>query len=127
MVDLTGRPEWMRRYKVQAKVNFPVRTIARVPFPPDPPTPHSPTSPTPPHSQPLPLPTQVPWDKYKKTLKVVTFNLLILSPLFALATHPLVVLRGNPCGYDLPSPLSALLQLTAAAAIQDVWFYYTHR
>ena len=65
---------------------------------------------------------------YKKAVKRVLFNALVVSLCYQLLNYPLLLWRGAPCGYEgLPSLTTAAMQLLLFAFGVEAGFYYGHR
>ncbi|XP_003386944.1 PREDICTED: fatty acid hydroxylase domain-containing protein 2-like [Amphimedon queenslandica] len=91
-VDVTGRPQIFKKYKIQDTKNFPVDPA-----------------------------------KYKKCLQVVTFNSLLIGPLFLVVSSPIAYWRGLNCGYQLPTFPQVICQLIVFTVSVETGFYYMHR
>ena len=70
---------------------------------------------------------QVNWKRYKKALLLCGINITVVSFSFNMVSYPLMVLRGNPCGYTLPSFAMTLWHLFCFIVVEEIGFYYTHR
>jgi methylsterol monooxygenase len=67
------------------------------------------------------------WQKYKKCLKVVTFNSVIVGTLFLVVTWPIAKWSKLNCGYDLPSFPQIIFHLLFFVICEEIGFYYLHR
>ena len=127
VLDLTGRPACLLRYKIQEEKTVPVSFFTETMLP---------------YFFSLscclsfsmvcslslsPSLSQVNWQMYKKTLNRVLFNALVTSAIFQLTTYPLAVWRGMPCGYELPSFPVVLWDLFLCLVVVEICFYYSHR
>lgn len=117
VLDLTGRPSFLLKYKIQEEKTIPVSKSLSVLF-----------------SLLLSLSlflllllSQVNWQMYKKTLRRVLFNSLVTSTVFQLTSYPLVVWRGMSCGYELPSLPTVIWDLFLCLIVVEIGFYYSHR
>lgn len=115
VLDLTGQPSFLLKYKIQEEKTIPVSLPADL-------------------SLYLckvfllfPFLSQVNWQMYKKTLRRVLFNSLVTSTVFQLATYPLVTWRGMSCGYELPSLPAVIWDLFLCLIVVEIGFYYSHR
>ena len=72
-------------------------------------------------------PSKVNWQTYKKTLRRVLFNALVTTAVFQLTMYPLMVWRGMPCGYELPSFQRVIWDTFIYVVIVETGFYYSHR
>lgn len=91
ILDLTGKPEFLIKYKIQEDKNVPVN-----------------------------------WIKYKKCLRRVLFNTLIVGQLLQLLTWPIAKNRLN-CGYELPTFPQTIIHLLFFILVEEFGFYYLHR
>lgn len=64
---------------------------------------------------------------YKKALRRVLFNVFVVGFLFNLAQYPAIKLRGNDCGYTLPTFTTTIWHLFIYIIVEEIGFYYTHR
>lgn len=78
-------------------------------------------------SPPFPSPLKVNWKMYKKALRRVLFNAFVIGFLFNLAQYPAIKLRGNDCGYTLPTFTTTIWHLFIYIIVEEIGFYYTHR
>ncbi|CAL9686127.1 unnamed protein product [Knipowitschia caucasica] len=60
-------------------------------------------------------------------LKTVLFNYIFVSGPMLVVSYHIMSTRGSPCAPQLPTFHWALLELTAFAIIEEVFFYYSHR
>lgn len=67
------------------------------------------------------------WQTYKKTLKRVLFNALATTAVFQLIMYPLMLWRGMPCGYELPSLRRVVQDAFIYLVAVEIGFYYSHR
>ena len=58
---------------------------------------------------------------------VVLLNSTAVSAVYSYATYQLVKLRGNSCGYDLPSLPTAIVHFLGFGVCVEIGFYYMHR
>ena len=72
-------------------------------------------------------PLQVNWEKYKKAVRRVAFNMIVVSLCSVLSTYPLYVWRGSQCGYELPSFPTTIWHLFVYIITHEIIFYYSHR
>lgn len=72
-------------------------------------------------------PSKVNWQTYKKTLRRVLFNALVTNTVFQLTVYPLMVWRGMPCGYELPSFGRVIWDAFICLVVVEIGFYYSHR
>jgi len=94
VLDLTGKPEFLLRYKIQDEKTVPVN-----------------------------------WEKYKKCLRRVLFNVFVVGIFFNLTMYPLALLRmkGDECGYTLPTFTTTVWHLFMYILFEEIGFYYSHR
>ena len=78
-------------------------------------------------SPPFPSSLKVNWKMYKKGLRRVLFNMFVVGLLFNLAQYPVIKLRGNDCGYTLPTFTTTIWHLFVYIIVEEIGFYYTHR
>ena len=65
--------------------------------------------------------------KYKKCLKRVLFNAVVVGSLFQLVTYPLWKWRGVRFALDLPTFPQTIVHLLFYIFAYEFFFYYTHR
>ena len=70
---------------------------------------------------------QVNWDRYKQTVRLVAFNLAVVNLICTVTTYPLVLWRGNQCGYELPAFTTTIWHLLVCIIMEEIGFYYIHR
>jgi len=67
------------------------------------------------------------WQRYKKALILSVFNTVVVGVFFNVVTYPLMVVRGMPCGYALPSFATTVWHLFCYIVVEEIGFYYFHR
>lgn len=109
VLDLTGWPQALVKYKIQDEKKVPVRARLGV-------------------VQPFILAylNQVNWSTYRKTIKVTFFNGVVTANLFQLAMYPLSAMRVS-CTLPLPPVTKVIWDLLICVIAVEILFYYTHR
>ena len=70
---------------------------------------------------------QIDWKRYKKALKMVAFNIMVMGFAFNVLNYFLNQWRGSPCGYELPNFRTTVLHLMTFPIFNEIGLYYTHR
>ncbi|KAM8973312.1 fatty acid hydroxylase domain-containing protein 2 [Pelodytes ibericus] len=65
--------------------------------------------------------------KLRHAVITVLCNQIFISFPMVLLMYPLMRLRGNPCGMELPTFHWVLLELSIFTLVEEILFYYSHR
>ncbi|KAF6081121.1 fatty acid hydroxylase domain containing 2 [Phyllostomus discolor] len=137
VVDTTGKPSFISRYRIQAGKNEPDKSYqpARG-LPPGPAWQHrrepkcpgqcsATESPSP--VRPWGSPYQVDPVKLRQAIRTVLANQVLISFPIMVLLYPICKLRRDPCRRELPTFHWFLLELAVFTLIEEVMFYYSHR
>jgi len=106
MMDLTGRPAFLYKYKIQEDEPVrPANSCAGITFPP-----------------------QIDPEKYKLAVIRSVLNVAFINVPILLLMYHTSVWRGMSFGYDgIPDFFTTVWQFTVILLIEEVCFYYSHR
>ena len=64
---------------------------------------------------------------FKKTVKLVLFNQMVVGLVFCYGVTWAFLKRGNPIGGELPSFPWVMFEILVFSFVEEFFFYYTHR
>ena len=123
-MDITNKPFFLTKYKVQEDKNVPVsekriqqRTFCfEFPFHPK----YSTFGIT--H-----VTFQMDMDKFWNAVRTVVCNSTLGGAVMLLLFYPIALWRGCEYGRELPTLHRAIFEIVVFAAVEEIGFYYTHR